>query len=190
METYSNHTVADYADLSKPTSSLLSERRLQAYSYRGILSVALWIGCSICLVRFYSTAIWAKESTSFESQVSTVGPPGHLFDPVEIPTQCTRKNRRRVIDMTLINNDLSPLEMRMNELWNVVDLFFIAESTVPFKPDAKSKPLYLTAHWKDFYRFHSKMVIFVIPPEISHGTGAQVDLVRYRTLSAKKCGGR
>ena len=44
MVTYSNHTVADYADLSKPTSSLLSERRLQAYSYRGILSVALWIG--------------------------------------------------------------------------------------------------------------------------------------------------
>ena len=157
-----------------------SERRQQAYSYRGILSVALWIGCSICLTRFYSTAIWAKEITSFESQVSTFDPPGHLFDPVAIPTQCTRKNRRRVIDMTLINNDLSPLEMRLNELWNVVDVFFIAESTVPFKPDAKSKPLYLTAHWKDFYRFRSKMVLFVIPPEISHGTGAQVDLVNFR----------
>ncbi|KAL3771197.1 hypothetical protein ACHAW5_008905 [Stephanodiscus triporus] len=119
-------------------------------------------------------------SASSEYRVYSFGPSGHLFDPVTIPTQCTRKNRRRVIDMTLINNDLAALEMRLNELWNVVDVFFIAESTVPFKPDAKSKPLYLTTKWRDFERFHSKMVLFVIPPEISQGTGAQIDLVDFR----------
>ena len=107
-------------------------------------------------------------------------PPGYLFDPVEIPTQCPRKKRRRVIDMTLVNSELSSLELRLNELWNVVDIFFIAESTVPFKPSAPSKPLHLTNHWDDFERFHSKMVLYVIPPEISRGTGAKVDLVDFR----------
>ncbi|KAL3822645.1 hypothetical protein ACHAXA_001798 [Cyclostephanos tholiformis] len=150
---------------------------------RGALTMAsLCIGFIIIgLVGYSSTAILAKERTTLEYQVPIiVGPPGHLFDPVTMPTECARTNRRRVIDMTLINNDLSILEIRLNELWNFVDVFFIAESTVPFKPDAKSKPLYLTTHWEDFRKFHSKMVLYVIPPEISEGTGARVDLVDFR----------
>eukprot|EP00568_Trieres_chinensis_P012122 CAMPEP_0183299462 /NCGR_PEP_ID=MMETSP0160_2-20130417/6198_1 /TAXON_ID=2839 ORGANISM="Odontella Sinensis, Strain Grunow 1884" /NCGR_SAMPLE_ID=MMETSP0160_2 /ASSEMBLY_ACC=CAM_ASM_000250 /LENGTH=303 /DNA_ID=CAMNT_0025461717 /DNA_START=261 /DNA_END=1172 /DNA_ORIENTATION=- len=96
-----------------------------------------------------------------------------------IPTQCPRNKRRRVIDMTLINNELAILELRLNELWNVVDFFFIVESTVPFKPDAAPKRLYLTDHWRDFSKFHSKMILHVIPPNISQHTGAKVDKKDY-----------
>lgn len=107
-------------------------------------------------------------------------PPGHLFDPIELPSQCSQKHRRKVIDMTLINNELSSLEIRLNELWNVVDVFFIAESAVPFKPGASNKPLHLTNNWDHFEKFHEKMVLYVIPEEISRGTGAAVDLVDFR----------
>lgn len=103
-------------------------------------------------------------------------PPGYLFDPVKISAQCPQRKRRRVIDMTLINNELSSLELRLNELWNVVDTFFIVESTIPFKPGALPKPLHLTNHWKDFAKFHSKMVLHVIPPERSQRTGGEVSL--------------
>lgn len=109
----------------------------------------------------------------------THDPPGSLFDPIKIPPRCSREKRRKVIDMTLINNELSSLELRLNELWNVVDVFYIVESSVPFKPGAPPKPLHLTNRWNDFARFHSKMVLRVIPPEISVGTGAAVDLKNY-----------
>ena len=97
-------------------------------------------------------------------------PPGHLFSPVQLsPTnkKCSKEDRRKVIDMTLINNELSTLELRLNELWNVVDTFYISESVVPFKPGASNKPLHLANAWDDFAKFHSKMVLYEIPEHVS-----------------------
>ncbi|KAL3797246.1 hypothetical protein HJC23_004538 [Cyclotella cryptica] len=113
-----------------------------------------------------------------QGQDSAEERPGSLFDPVEIPLQCPRNStqRRRVIDVTWVNSELPSLELRLNELWNVVDIFFISESTIswkaiPFKNQTLApKPLYVTEHWDDFERFQSKMVIHVIPPEISLNT--------------------
>ena len=83
--------------------------------------------------------------------------------------------------MTLINNELPSLELRLNELWNVVDVFHVSESVVPFKPDAPDKPLHLTERWDDFARFHGKMVLHVIPEEVGRGVaGSRVDLVDWR----------
>jgi beta-1,4-mannosyl-glycoprotein beta-1,4-N-acetylglucosaminyltransferase len=105
-------------------------------------------------------------------------PPGSLFDPVQVPPQCPQNStqRRRVIDIIWVNSELPSLEMRLNELWDVVDVFFINESTIswkaiPFKNQTlEPKPLYVTRHLKDFHRFRSKMVVHVIPPKISHNT--------------------
>ena len=111
-------------------------------------------------------------------QSSIPSRPGGLFSPVQITPQCPHNStkRRRVIDLTWVNVELPSLELRLNELWNVVDVFFISESTVswkanPFKNQTLApKPLSVTEHWEDFHRFHSKMVVNVIPPEISYNT--------------------
>ena len=104
--------------------------------------------------------------------------PGSLFDPVEIPRICPRNftQRRRVIDVTWVNHELTSLELRLNELWDVVDVFFISESTISWKAiplknqTLMPKPLYLTEHWEDFKKFHTKMVVNIIPPEVSFNT--------------------
>ena len=62
----------------------------------------------------------------------------------------------------------------------MVDVFFIAESTVPFKPGAPPKPLHLKNHWNNFAKFHSKMVLVEIPHEISQETGAKISLEDWR----------
>ena len=82
--------------------------------------------------------------------------------------------------MTLINNELSSLELRLNELWNVVDVFFVSESIVPFKLGAEDKLLHLANRWQDFERFHSKLVLHAIPPETSRGTGAKIGVGSWR----------
>lgn len=116
-------------------------------------------------------------------------PPGGLFDPIEIEPQCHRINstnttatslrqhkRRRVIDLTWVNTELPSLELRLNELWNVVDVFFLSESTVSWKAEpfknqtVKPKPLAVSDNLGDFERFRSKMVVNVVPPEVSHKT--------------------
>ncbi|KAL3779320.1 hypothetical protein ACHAWO_008510 [Cyclotella atomus] len=115
---------------------------------------------------------------SAELKLNHPEPPGSLFDPVEVSPQCSRNStqRRRVIDITWVNSELPSLELRLNELWNVVDVFFINESTIswkaiPFKNQTlKPKPLYVTEHLKDFHKFQSKIVVHVIPPEVSYNT--------------------
>jgi beta-1,4-mannosyl-glycoprotein beta-1,4-N-acetylglucosaminyltransferase len=94
-----------------------------------------------------------------------------LFDPVVVESRCSSATgkRKRVIDVTRINNELSTLELRLNELWNVVDVFYIMETTVRFRPGMPPKPLYLTENWDRFKKFHSKIVLEVLPPEASQG---------------------
>jgi hypothetical protein len=93
-----------------------------------------------------------------------------LFDPVVLESRCNiTDKRKRVIDFTMLNNELSTLELRLNELWNVVDVFYIMETTVRFRPGMPPKPLYLTDNWARFKKFHSKIVLEVLPPEASHG---------------------
>jgi hypothetical protein len=91
-----------------------------------------------------------------------------LFDPVVLESRCnTTDKRNRLIDFTMLNNELSTLEIRLNYLWNVVDVFYIMETTVRFRPGAPPKPLHLTENWARFKKFHSKIVLVVLPPEAS-----------------------
>jgi beta-1,4-mannosyl-glycoprotein beta-1,4-N-acetylglucosaminyltransferase len=123
----------------------------------------------------------ALNSAASQSIVLDPQRPGSLFDPTQVTPQCARNNsnnstRRRVIDVIWVNSELPSLELRLNELWNVVDTFFINESTISWKAiplknqTIAPKPLYLTEHMADFEQFKSKIVIHVIPPEISSQT--------------------
>lgn len=137
-----------------------------------------------------NSAMWGSKQLELVHQASpgqptvgasSLGPAGSLFDPIEVEPQCDKSRRRRVIDTTFVNNELSSLELRLNEMWNVVDVFYIAESSVPFKPGAPPKPTYLTDHWKDFERFHSKIVLNVLSENTSRSVeGAKVDTEDWR----------
>ena len=116
-----------------------------------------------------ATRISAIPSLNYEPSHPEQFPPGTLFDPVTVPSRCTQDKRRRIVDVTMINMELSLLELRLNELWNVVDIFFIMETTIPFKPGAPLKKLHLTNHWKDFSKFHSKIQLLVLDKNVSDG---------------------
>ena len=152
-------------------------------------NIGNWFPRLILGIPFLSyTALYVTRKDSFRQNEIAVGypkstaivvpsVPGSLFDPIEVNPQCDKSKRRRVIDVTLINNELPSLELRLNELWNVVDVFYIAETAVPFKPGAPLKPTYLTDHWKDFEKFHSKIVLNVMPINASRDVeGAKVDI--------------
>jgi len=116
-----------------------------------------------------TTRISAFSSLNYEPSHPEQFPPGTLFDPVTVPARCTQDKRRRIVDVTMINMELSLLELRLNELWNVVDTFFIMETAIPFKPGAPLKKLHLTNHWKDFSKFHSKIQLLVLDKNVSEG---------------------
>lgn len=164
--------------------------RTRSWSPRLILAIPLLFYTALFVTRQNSfqhneIAIGPSNSTTGSKQLEFVPkappPPGSLFDPIEVEPQCDESKRRRVIDVTFINNELASLELRLNELWNVVDVFYIAESPVPFKPDAPLKPTHLTDHWENFEKFHSKMVLNVLPEHASRKVeGARVDTTDWK----------
>lgn len=52
-------------------------------------------------------------------------------------------------------NEFDLLELRLEELWNVVDYFVIGEASSTHQ--SKSKPYFLEERWDDFKKYHSKI---------------------------------
>lgn len=71
------------------------------------------------------------------------------------------KHLPRVFDMILLNDELDMLEIRVNELASVVDVFFILEAEYTFS--GKPKPLYFSDHETRFRQFRDKIIHIVIP---------------------------
>uniref|UniRef100_A0A0G4HZD5 Uncharacterized protein n=1 Tax=Chromera velia CCMP2878 TaxID=1169474 RepID=A0A0G4HZD5_9ALVE len=66
-----------------------------------------------------------------------------------------------VVDVTVFSFELDTLEIRLNELDDVVDLFFIAEQTVSHL-GGSAKPLVFTANRNRFAKFAHKIVHIVV----------------------------
>lgn len=66
----------------------------------------------------------------------------------------------KVIDSFIFFNELDILEIRLNELYDVVDLFVIHES--PLTHTAKPKPLYFAENRKRFEKFEGKIIYKLI----------------------------
>lgn len=64
-----------------------------------------------------------------------------------------------IIDTFIFDRDFKALEIRLNELFNVVDYFIISEST--FSHTGLAKPLYLSNNLSDYAKFKDKMIILV-----------------------------
>ncbi|KAF9923255.1 hypothetical protein BGZ67_009915 [Mortierella alpina] len=71
------------------------------------------------------------------------------------------KHRPRVFDMILLNDELDTLEIRLNELHSVVDVFFILEAGYTFS--GRPKPLYFSDNETRFRQFRDKIVHVTIP---------------------------
>jgi len=69
---------------------------------------------------------------------------------------------RKVIDAFMFFNELDVMEIRLNELYPVVDHFVIAESTERHGSPSP-KPLYLKDNWERFKQFEDKIVYVQSP---------------------------
>ncbi|KAF9572003.1 hypothetical protein EC968_010480 [Mortierella alpina] len=76
-------------------------------------------------------------------------------------TKKKRKHRPRVFDIVPLNDELEMLEIRVNELASVVDVFFILEAEYTFS--GKPKPLYFSDHETRFRQFRDKIIHVIIP---------------------------
>ncbi|KAF9920680.1 hypothetical protein BGZ67_001048, partial [Mortierella alpina] len=71
------------------------------------------------------------------------------------------KHRPQVFDVILLNDELDTLEIRLNELHSVVDVFFIMEAEYTFS--GKPKFLYFSDNETQFRQFRDKIVHVTIP---------------------------
>ena len=67
-----------------------------------------------------------------------------------------------VFDCFLFLNELDLLELRLNELNDVVDYFIIAESTYSFKGDKKKELFFLEKNRSRFEKFWKKIIYLPI----------------------------
>lgn len=58
-------------------------------------------------------------------------------------------------DVCMVYNEMDLLEVRIQELWDVVDKFGIVEMPVTFS--GRAKPIYLTENWSRFEKYSSKI---------------------------------
>ena len=68
----------------------------------------------------------------------------------------------KIIDSFLFFNELELLEVRLEELFDVVDIFVICESTKTHQN--KSKPLHYLENKDKFKKFHSKIIHHIFDP--------------------------
>jgi hypothetical protein len=66
----------------------------------------------------------------------------------------------KIYDCFLLNNELSLLEIRLKELYKVIDFFVIVESTHTFQ--GRLKPLHLKDNWNQFKTWHEKIIHVIV----------------------------
>jgi hypothetical protein len=70
-------------------------------------------------------------------------------------------NNQKVYDVFMFSHELDTLEIRLFELWDVVDEFHIVENTFDFRGNPQDPVLYNTTRMQRFRRFESKMVFHI-----------------------------
>ena len=86
----------------RPTTA----RRLRFPHYSRRVIILLFILFPVVVIILCISRL--KGNIAKKNNGARTGSSGHtLFDPIKIKPQCKRSKRRRVIDMTLINNEVS-----------------------------------------------------------------------------------
>jgi len=72
------------------------------------------------------------------------------------------EKRRQVYDVTLINDELDQLEIRLNEVYDVMDIFVLIEASYTFTN--KPKKLHYAENELRFRRYRNKILYILVPP--------------------------
>ena len=62
-----------------------------------------------------------------------------------------------IVDTFPFNKDFNTLEIRLNELWDIVDKFIVVESS--YTHSGLKKPLYLKDKFMSYKKYHSKLML-------------------------------
>ncbi|KAG0319943.1 hypothetical protein BGZ99_004825 [Dissophora globulifera] len=81
---------------------------------------------------------------------------------MDMPASAAVETQPRIFDIILLNDELSVLDIRLNELDSVVDMFVIVEATTTFTGIPKT--LHYQTHQRDFARFWHKIIHVVLSP--------------------------
>ncbi|KAG0041890.1 hypothetical protein BGZ83_001192 [Gryganskiella cystojenkinii] len=73
----------------------------------------------------------------------------------------TNKKRHRIYNVTLFNDEAHMLEIHLNELYDLIDVFVLIEYEITFS--GKPKPLHFLRHEARFRRFREKLLHIVVP---------------------------
>jgi beta-1,4-mannosyl-glycoprotein beta-1,4-N-acetylglucosaminyltransferase len=84
------------------------------------------------------------------------------LDKVFETSKINSKNKRRIIDCFLFNNEIDMLKLRLEELKDVVDIFVLVESKYTFS--GKDKPLYFGSVKDQFLDYNIQHIILSGPP--------------------------
>ncbi|KAG0048832.1 hypothetical protein BGZ83_006272 [Gryganskiella cystojenkinii] len=85
--------------------------------------------------------------------------------------------RIRIFDMIMINDELDTLELRLNELYDVVDYFYVTESVETFTKIPK--PLHYKENEFRFRQFRDKIIHVVIPAMTEEDETLYRDVYKY-----------
>ncbi|KAF9944426.1 hypothetical protein BGZ70_004653 [Mortierella alpina] len=68
----------------------------------------------------------------------------------------------RVLDFIMVNDELDALWIRLNELYDVMDTFYIVETNMTFS--GVPKPLHFATNRRRFEQFSHKIIHVIVPP--------------------------
>lgn len=124
--------------------------------YRTLLLVGVFVSAWIILVRLFfrdedSLAITTLDDSSENANHQLCA--AHGFTPYPVIPQAPR---RKVYDLTMVNTELDWLEIRLDALYDEVDLFVVVESPKTFH--GHPKPMLAKESWDRFAKYHDKML--------------------------------
>ncbi|KAF9980601.1 hypothetical protein BGZ75_008250 [Mortierella antarctica] len=143
--------------MTDETSSLRTSKWLSnTRGIKAILASGFLVLLGVMLLAVIYQVDKIRSDTLTEEDVALTAPKMHQNAPSP-----ESKPKARIFDMILLNDELDTLELRMNELHEVVDVFFIMEAEYTFS--GNPKPLYYRDNETRFRQFRHKIVHITIP---------------------------
>ncbi|KAF9142901.1 hypothetical protein BG015_000601, partial [Linnemannia schmuckeri] len=142
-----------------PHHQALSPR--QVYTTHQLANAFLFLHLLLVHLLLVHSHLPVHTNSSIEKFFVITDPyPTFTDNPETLPSDGQRPSRARIIDVVPVNDELDMLEVRMEELDSVVDLFVIVESEFTFM--LKPTPLYFRRNKDRFKKVvHKTLALFV-----------------------------
>ncbi|KAM3473192.1 hypothetical protein MY8738_008509 [Beauveria namnaoensis] len=126
--------------------------------YKILLALAVFVSLALVLFRLHvsSAEDLLATGTSHDSPEAHELCATHGFAVYPAAAAGSGGARRKIYDLTMVNTELDWLEIRLDTLYDEVDLFIIVESPKTFH--GHDKPLLAKQSWDRFAKYHDKML--------------------------------